>query len=262
MRADRRRFGRALLRGAALLAVCTLALQLWFGLRIALMAFVEPESTTFQRSEAWRLATTADGPLQWQQDSVGYDRIATNLKRAVIASEDAGFMEHGGVEWEALGKARERNRRAETTTERVNERLAARQATGKGSAAQPRVAKVVGGSTITQQLAKNLFLSGERNVLRKAQELLIAWELEALLGKRRILAIYLNSVEWGEGVFGAEAASKRYFHASASQLSATQAAQLAVMLPAPKRFEKRPGSGYVASRTATIAARLGSVVSP
>ncbi len=262
MAADRHRFARALLRGAALLAVCTLALQLWFALRVAVMAFVDPESTTFQRSEAWRLATSADAPLRWQQDSVDYAHLSSHLKRAVIVSEDSGFMEHGGVEWDALDKARERNRRAETSAERVNERLATRQAAGKPGAAQPRVAKVVGGSTITQQLAKNLFLSGERNVLRKAQEIVIAWELEALLGKRRILEVYLNSVEWGEGVFGAEAASHRYFRTSAAQLSATQAAQLAVMLPAPKRFEKRPGSGYVASRTATIAARLGSVTAP
>jgi monofunctional biosynthetic peptidoglycan transglycosylase len=98
--------------------------------------------------------------------------------------------------------------------------------------------------------------------LRKAQELVLTWELEGLLGKRRILEIYLNSVEWGEGVFGAQAASRRYFHADAATLSLTQAAQLAVMLPAPKRFEKRPGSPYVIGRAATVAARAAAVELP
>ena len=91
---------------------------------------------------------------------------------------------------------------------------------------------------------------------------MLTWELEALLGKRRILEIYLNSVEWGEGVFGAEAAARRYFRVGAAALGAAQAAQLAVMLPAPKRFEKRPGSPYVVGRAATIAARMGRVDMP
>ena len=137
---------------------------------------------------------------------------------------------------------------------------------GSGAEAAPpaptRAPKVVGGSTITQQLAKNLFLGGERSLLRKAQELVIAWEMEALLGKQRILEIYLNSVEWGEGVFGAEAAARRYFKSGAGSLSAGQAAQLAVLLPAPKRFEKRVNSPYVNGRAATIAARMGGVELP
>ena len=108
----------------------------------------------------------------------------------------------------------------------------------KRGTAPLRAAKVVGGSTISQQLAKNLFLGGERSLARKAQELMLTWTMELLLGKRRILEIYLNSVEWGEGVFGAEAASRHYFGIGANALSAQQAAQLAVMLPAPKRFEK------------------------
>ena len=120
----------------------------------------------------------------------------------------------------------------------------------------------MGGSTITQQLAKNLFLSGERTVLRKAQEFVITLMLEALLPKRRILEIYLNSVEWGEGLFGAQAAARHYFRTDAQRLGAEQAARLAVMLPAPKRFEKRPGSEYVFSRSATIVARMGAVEVP
>lgn len=257
MPAEAGRWRRGVGRGLALAGICILALQVAFFLRIAAMTVVDPESTAFQRSELWRLLR-AEAPLRWQQQAIAYERISPNLKRAVIASEDAGFLEHHGVEWQALDKARERNARAEAAAERANERLAAL----RRSEAQARVPKVVGGSTITQQLAKNLFLSGERNVLRKVQELVLAWQLEALLGKRRILDVYLDSVEWGEGVFGAEAAAQRYFRSAAAGLSPTQGAQLAVMLPAPKRFEKRPGSAYVAGRTATVAARLGGVSLP
>jgi|KBSSwiStaDraftv2_1062776.scaffolds.fasta_scaffold364103_2 monofunctional biosynthetic peptidoglycan transglycosylase len=255
--------GRQVGRLLALLLLAFLALQLWFLLRIALMAVVDPQSTTFQRSEAWRLLL-ADRPMAWQQHWLAKEAISSNLKRAVIASEDAGFTEHSGVEWDALEKAWEKNARAEAVAERVNERVA-RQDAARKTATPPvatRVPKVIGGSTITQQLAKNLFLGGERNLLRKAQELVLAWELELLLGKQRILEIYLNSVEWGEGVFGADAAAHRYFRVGAGALSAGQAAQLAVLLPAPKRFEKRPGSPYVVGRAATIAARMGSVELP
>jgi membrane peptidoglycan carboxypeptidase len=124
------------------------------------------------------------------------------------------------------------------------------------------VPKIVGGSTITQQLAKNLLLSGERTVLRKAQELVLALMLEGLLSKERILEIYLNNVEWGEGVFGAQAAARHYFRVDAAQLAPQQAARLAVMLPAPKRFEKRPASPYLLSRSATIVARMNDVEVP
>ena len=255
--------GRHVGRLLALLLIALLALQLWFLLRISLMAVVDPQSTTFQRSEAWRLLL-ADRPMAWQQQWVDNERISTQLKRAVIAAEDAGFTEHSGVEWDALEKAWEKNARAEAVADKANERVA-RQETARKTPAPPtpaRAPKVVGGSTITQQLAKNLFLGGERSLLRKAQELVIAWEMEVLLGKQRILEIYLNSVEWGEGVFGAEAASRRYFKAGAGSLSAGQAAHLAVLLPAPKRFEKRPNSPYVSSRAATIAARMGGVELP
>ena len=254
-----RRLGRFL----ALLLLAFLALQLWFLLRIALMAMVDPQSTTFQRSEAWRLLL-ADRPMAWQQHWLAREAIATPLKRAVIASEDAGFTEHSGVEWDALEKAWEKNARAEVLADRANERSAKQEATRKTPApsTSARAPKVIGGSTITQQLAKNLFLGGERSLLRKAQELVLAWELELLLGKQRILEIYLNSVEWGEGVFGAEAAARRYFRVGAGMLSAGQAAQLAVLLPAPKRFERRPYSPYVVGRAATISARMGSVELP
>ncbi|MEO8923171.1 MAG: transglycosylase domain-containing protein [Caldimonas sp.] len=248
-------------RLAVLFCIAALSLQVYFVLRVALMTVVDPQSTAFQRSEAWRLAV-APRPLVWQQTWVHYGALSVNLKRAVIASEDAAFTEHSGVEWDALEKAWERNQRAEAAVDRANERTAKLDAARGRPAPPARSAKVVGGSTISQQLAKNLFLGSERSLPRKAQELVLTWELEALLGKRRILEIYLNSVEWGEGVFGAEAASRRYFHLGAASLSVSQAAQLAVMLPAPKRFEKRIGSPYVLGRAATVAARTGAVELP
>ena len=242
-----------------LLLLSALALQGFFAARIALMAVVDPQSTTFQRSEAWRLLTEQHR-IDWAQD--WRDDISPQLARAVIASEDAGFVDHSGVEWDALEKAWNRNQQAEARAERQND-AAERRAAAKGAAPARKVeAKVVGGSTISQQLAKNLFLSGERTAPRKAQEFVITYMLELILGKRRLLHLYLNSVEWGEGVFGAQAAARHYFRVDARQLSAAQAARLAVMLPAPKRFEKNPGSAYVSGRSATILARMGAVQLP
>jgi len=251
------------IRGAGrllgMLAVAVLALQLFFLLRIALMTVVAPESTTFQRSEIWRIVLDRH-QLPWSQESVPGSRISDNLRRAVIASEDAGFVDHHGVEWGAVEKAWSRNEKAEARVEAQQGRAAPR----RGPDGKPRavVAKVVGGSTITQQLAKNLFLSGERNIVRKAQELVITMMLELVLGKERILTTYLNNVEWGEGVFGAQAAAQHYFRTNAATLGAAQAARLAVMLPAPKRFEKSPASAYVLGRSATIVARMGGVDLP
>ncbi|HEY2559771.1 MAG TPA: transglycosylase domain-containing protein [Caldimonas sp.] len=257
--------GLSLRRFLVLVLVSAVALQLYFVARIALMAFVDPQSTTFQRSEAWRLARSP-GAHRWRQQWIDYGGLSSNLKRAVIAAEDSGFAEHSGVEWDALEKAWVKNERAETVAEQAAQRAQRRDAGNGGKPAagarSPVAAKVVGGSTITQQLAKNLFLSGERNFLRKGQELVLSYALEAILGKRRILELYLNAVEWGEGVFGAEAAAQRYFGVSARQLGVQQAGQLAVMLPAPKRFEKRPGSAYVVGRAATIVARMGQVELP
>lgn len=236
---------KALARWVALVLLAGIALQLYFVLRIAAMTAIDPQSTTFQRSEAWRIATERD-KLRWRQQWVPYAQISDNLKRAVIASEDGSFTSHEGVDWDAIEKAWERN-------EKAQER-AARRATLAPRAARPP--KIVGGSTITQQLAKNLFLSGERTLMRKGQEIVLTFALEALLSKQRILEIYLNSVEWGDGVFGAEAAAQHYYRKGAGKLSAYEAARLAVMLPQPKRFEKTPGSGYLASRASTIAARM------
>ncbi|MEQ1806992.1 MAG: monofunctional biosynthetic peptidoglycan transglycosylase [Burkholderiaceae bacterium] len=230
-RGVRSRFARLV----ALLLLATLALQISFAARIGLMRAVDPQSTTFQRSEAARLLRT-QGKILWSQQWTDYERISEHLKRAVIASEDAGFTRHGGVDWDALEQAFARNQRAR--------------------------GKLVGGSTITQQLAKNLFLAGERTLPRKAQELVLTLMLETLLSKRRILEIYLNNVEWGEGIFGAQAAARHYFHVDAGQLAPQQAAQLAVLLPAPKRFEKRPHSDYVLGRAGTVMARMPDVELP
>jgi monofunctional biosynthetic peptidoglycan transglycosylase len=234
---------RALGRWLLLIFLAAIALECYFIVRIAAMAYVNPQSTTFQRSEAWRIATEND-KLRWRQQWVPYAQISDNLKRAVIASEDGSFANHEGVDWDAVEKAWERNAKAEE--------LAAK----RGQAAAPRPVKVVGGSTITQQLAKNLMLSGERTLVRKGQEFILTFALERMLSKRRILEIYLNNVEWGEGVFGAEAAARHYYRKSAAQLSAYEAARLAVMLPQPKRFEKAAGSAYLAGRAATIQARM------
>ena len=253
---------RALLRWLALVAVCVVALQLYFIGRVGLMAVIDPQSTTFQRSEAWRLVTERQKPA-WSHQWVPYRNISDHLKRAVIASEDAGFIDHGGVEWDAVEKAWGRNQAAQARAEvRAASPAAPRPKPGDSKGIDRPPPKVVGGSTITQQLAKNLFLAGERNLLRKGQELIVTLALETLLPKQRILEIYLNNVEWGEGIFGAEAAAGHYFHTSAGNVGAMQAAQLAVMLPAPKRFEKRPGSAYVMGRAGTVAARMGAVALP
>ena len=235
----------ALLRWLALLA-----LQLFFVLRIAAMTVLDPQSTAFQRSEAWRIQTEKDR-LKWRQQWVGYGQISDHLKRAVIASEDDGFTGHDGVDWDALEKAWQKNAKAE-----------ARAAKNAPAAKAGRAPKVVGGSTITQQLAKNLFLSGERTLLRKGQEFVLTLLLETLLSKQRILEIYLNSVEWGEGVFGAEAAAQHYFRKPAAKLTALEAARLAVMLPRPRYFEKLPSSGYLAERAAVIVERLPNAQLP
>jgi monofunctional glycosyltransferase len=249
---------RGLLRWFALVLVAAAALQIFFLVRIALSATVDPQSTSFQRSEAWRLATQKS-QLRWRQQWVPYEAISDNLKRAVIASEDGDFTNHDGVDWEAVEKAWQRNAQAEERAARQKPRPALHSAPAPRAVKPP---KIVGGSTITQQFAKNLLLSGERTLLRKGQEFILTFALERMLSKERILEIYLNSVEWGEGVFGAEAAAQHYYRKSASRLSAYEAARLAVMLPRPRYFEKLPNSGYLASRASTIVARMRDAALP
>ncbi|HWX11393.1 MAG TPA: monofunctional biosynthetic peptidoglycan transglycosylase [Trinickia sp.] len=212
-----------------------LATQAYYFARIAIWTVVNPQSTAFMRADAWRLAQ--DRPdLSIQHEWVPYERISRNLKRAIIASEDANFVNNNGYETDAILQAWERNK-----------------ARGK---------IVAGGSTISQQLARNLFLSREKSYLRKGQELIITWMLETLMDKQRIFEIYLNSVEWGNGVYGAQAAARYYYRGSANQLSAWQAARLAVMLPRPKYFDEHRWSAYLAQRAAVIARRMGAAELP
>ena len=165
-----------------------------------------------------------------------YEQIADDLKRAVLISEDARFMEHIGFDWRGIRHAIERNEEA----------------------GRP----VAGGSTVTQQLAKNLFLSSEKSYARKIQEALIALMLEATLSKKRILELYLNTAQWGNRLFGAQAAARHYFDVDAQTLSPAQAAQLAVLLPRPSYYDVRGTTEYVEQRTLWIQKQLPLVRIP
>ncbi|HWT72974.1 MAG TPA: monofunctional biosynthetic peptidoglycan transglycosylase [Oxalicibacterium sp.] len=215
--------------------VAVLLAQAYFFLQIGWWVGHNPDSTSFMRHQL-SVLREKNPNAQIRHTWVPYKRISNNLKRAIIASEDANFSEHDGVDWQAMEKAYEKN-------------------TKKGKV-------VAGGSTITQQLAKNLFLSGERSYLRKGQEVLITYMLEFWMDKERIFEIYLNSVEWGVGIFGAEAAARHYYGVSAAQLSPEQAARLAVMLPRPRFYDTHRGSDYLARRTALILRRMNSAELP
>jgi len=154
----------------------------------------------------------------------------------VVAAEDAKFLDHEGFDWEAIQEAMRKN--------------------------EKRGRVVAGASTISQQLAKNLFLSGERSWLRKAQEAAITWMMERTLSKRRILEVYLNVAEWGEGIFGAEAAARHHFGVPASALSVEQATWLAAILPSPKRYERGRETPYIAGRMVTISSRMAAAQIP
>ena len=227
-------------------------LQLFFIGRVGFMTLVDPSSTAFERSQAWQIVSS-QGRLLWRQTWMPSEQIAKPLKRAVLASEDSAFTSHNGVWWDAVEKAWSKNAKAQAKLEAQ----AAQKKNGKVV-----VPKIVGGSTITQQLAKNLLLSGERTLIRKGQEWVITVALESFLSKKKILTLYLNHVEWGTGVFGAEAAARHYFQKSASQLTEWEAARLAVMLPRPRYFEKLPQSVYLSDRAQTIMARMNDVAVP
>jgi len=167
---------------------------------------------------------------------VPYDRIAPSLKRAMIAAEDSHFVEHEGFDWDGIQQALEKNQK-------------------KG-----RI--VAGGSTITQQLAKNLFLSPARSYVRKAEEAVITLMLEAILDKQRIFELYLNVIEWGSGVFGAEAAAQRYFGTTAARLAPEQAARLAAMAPNPRFYERNPGAPGLTRKIGIILARMPAAELP
>ena len=231
--------GAAVMRvvGLALAALAALALLwlAWIGAHIAWYRTHAPRETSFmaQRMDELR-ARHPQAQLKYQW--VPYERISQHLKRAIIAAEDATFATHRGFDWDGIRNALEKNRK-------------------KGHV-------VSGGSTITQQLAKNLFLSPEKSYLRKAEEAVVTVLLEAMLPKQRILELYLNVIEWGSGVFGAEAAAQRHFGVSAAQLSAEQAARLAAMTPSPRVFERNIHSAYLSRRVETILARMPSAALP
>ena len=193
-------------------------MQMYFVVQIGLWVTLDPSSTAFQRAERWHLCG-----LSWscpvKASWVSYDKISANLKRAVLVSEDDIFFQHMGVRVEDMQKAWAKN-------SQLN------QQGGKSKTA------LRGGSTITQQLAKNLFLSSEQNYFRKAQELIITGLLEVMLSKQRVFEIYLNSVEWGEGIFGIGAAAQHYYGIKPLLLDREQSAALASALPAPKCFDK------------------------
>lgn len=244
--------GRTVLAAIALV----LLLQLYYFVCIGWYRSHDPSSTAFMRSHM-ALSKEADPSETIDHRWVPYARISDNLKRAVITSEDARFAEHEGVDWDAISKAYENNEKVgEKVGENVGNEKAGKSARAKGPA------RIKGGSTITQQLAKNLFLSSERSYLRKAQELVITYMLEFWLSKQRILEIYLNVIEWGNGVFGAEAAAHHYFSTTAAQLTPSQSAQLAVMLPNPRYYDARRNSPYLARRSAVITRWMGDAELP
>jgi monofunctional biosynthetic peptidoglycan transglycosylase len=224
---------RTLLRGCwygVLLALIALTLlQFWFLAHIWYWTSHNPESTAFMRARL-EIIRRDEPKARLAHRWVPYNRISSHLKRAVIAAEDDKFVDHAGFDWEAVQKAHEKN--------------------------QQEGEIVWGASTISQQLAKNLFLPSHRTWWRKAQEAVITAMLEAVLTKRRILEIYLNVVEWGDGVYGAEAAARYHFGVPAAALAPAQAARLAVMLPSPRSYPPGRDTLYLQKRTGTILARM------
>ena len=214
--------------GTAVLAVA--AVQLWFLAHLVYWSNFNPSSTAFM--ERYLEKPGARVRHEWAP----YHRVSEHLKRAVVAAEDAKFLDHEGFDWEAIQGAMRKN--------------------------EQRGRVVAGASTITQQLAKNLFLSGSRSWLRKAQEAAITWMMERTLSKRRILELYLNFAEWGEGIFGAEAAARHHFGVPAASLGPEQAAWLAAILPSPRRYERGRQTPYIAGRIATITSRMTAAQIP
>jgi len=220
---------------AALLVAAFALLQAWYALHIWWWRDRAPRETAFMAERLAELRERRpDARLAYRW--VPYERISVDLKRAMIAAEDAKFVDHEGFDWEGIELALDKNMR-------------------KG-----RV--VAGGSTISQQLAKNLFLSPERSYWRKGEEAILTVMLEAMLDKRRILELYLNVIEWGNGVFGCEAAAWRYFGVPAAALDASQAARLAAMAPNPRYYERHPGAPGLARKIAIVRARMPAAELP
>lgn len=219
---------RTLKRLVLLMLAVLLAYQFWVFGWVLWWKWNPPAETRFMEIRLDELQEkNPQARLQYQW--IPYEKISMNLKRAVVAAEDDKFMDHSGFDWAGIEYALKKNQR-------------------KGK-------KVAGGSTITQQLAKNLFLSPSRSYVRKLEEAVITVMIETLWDKRRILEVYLNVVEWGSGVFGAEAGARRHFGQSAASLNTYQAARMAVMLPSPRRFEKR-FPAYVTEHAQLIQQRM------
>jgi monofunctional biosynthetic peptidoglycan transglycosylase len=218
-------------RGMTIFFVLLLFYQLWIFAHVLWWIKYNPSTSAFMET---RLEVMQDSnpDAELQYSWVPYAKISNNLKRALIASEDANFVDHEGFDWEGIQKAYEKNMK-------------------KG-----RI--VAGGSTISQQLAKNLFLSGRRSPFRKIEEAAITVMMEAVMDKQRIFEIYLNVIEWGDGVFGAEAAARHYYRISASQLSPAQAAKLAAMVPNPRYYDKHRDAKGLQRKTGIIMARMNS----
>ncbi len=222
-------FGGYFKRALVLFFAWLILYQLWVFLHICWWIKFNPSSSAFMQDRL-EIIQAAKPDAELKHKWVVYNKISNHLKRAVVASEDAKFKYHEGFDWDGIEKAFDKNLK-------------------KG--------KIVGGgSTISQQLAKNLFLSSGRTPWRKAEEAVITLMLEKILSKRRILEIYLNIIEWGNGVFGAEAAARHYFKISAGSLSKTQAAKLAAMIPNPRFYDQHRNTRYLNRRTATIQARM------
>ena len=217
------------------LGIIILVYQLWIFLHICWWVNHNPSTSAFMEDRLEVLQeNNPDAVLKHRW--VDYKKISPNLKRALIAAEDAKFVDHEGFDWEGIQKAYEKNLK-------------------KGKV-------VAGGSTISQQLAKNLFLSTKRTPWRKAEEAMITVMLEATMSKRRIFEIYLNVIEWGNGIFGAEAAAKYYYHTSAKNLSEEQAATLAAMVPNPRYYDKHRHAKGLMRKTGIIEARMNSAEIP
>lgn len=219
----------------ALALASIIAVQFWFLVHIGYWVDQNPESTAFMRARL-EILREDDPNARLAHQWVPYRSISAHLKRAVVAAEDAKFTSHHGFDWEEIQRAHERN---------VQEGEIVR-----------------GASTITQQLAKNLFLSGERAWWRKAQEAGITVMLETIMTKRRILEIYLNVIEWGDGVFGAEAAARYHFGVSAANLTPEQAARLAAMVPSPRSYSPGRDTAYLRQRATTLLARMNAARVP
>ncbi|MEK6707996.1 MAG: monofunctional biosynthetic peptidoglycan transglycosylase [Pseudomonadota bacterium] len=217
------------------LAGAVLLYQLWIFGHVVYWNFYNPSTSAFMQERLDVLQEKKPEAMlhhQW----VPYERISPHLKRAIIAAEDGKFLQHEGFDFEAIQKAYEKNLE-------------------KGKF-------VRGGSTISQQLAKNLFLSDKKTPWRKIEEAIITLMLENVMSKRRILEIYLNKIEWGNGVFGAEAASRHYYGVSASALTAKQAARLAAMVPNPRFYDLNRNTPWLLKKTDIIFNRMVSTPIP